>query len=37
VRLRPAPLHFAFRDLLGSDRRPDPAALRIQALDFDAY
>jgi hypothetical protein len=37
VRLRPAPLHFAFRDLRGFDRSPDPATLRIQALDFDAY
>ena len=37
VRLRPAPLHFAFRDLGGSGRTPGPAALRVQALDFDAY
>jgi hypothetical protein len=37
VRLRPAPLHFTFRDLRGAQRAPDPAALRIQALDFDAY
>jgi len=36
-RLRPAPLHFAFRDLRGAGRAPEPAALRVQALDFDAY
>ena len=37
LRLRPAPLHFAFRDLRGASRRPEPAALRVQAIDFDAY
>jgi GNAT superfamily N-acetyltransferase len=36
-RLRPAPLHFAFRDLRAAERAPQPAALRVQALDFDAY
>jgi len=37
MRLRPAPVHFAFLDLRGAERAPDPAALRVQALDFDAY
>lgn len=35
--LRPAPLHFAFRDLRGGDRAPDAARLRVAAIDFDAY
>jgi hypothetical protein len=35
--LRPAPLHFAFRDLAGGGRAPDAARLRVAALDFDAY
>jgi hypothetical protein len=35
--LRPAPLHFMFRDLRASGRSPDAARLRVAALDFDAY
>ncbi len=35
--LRPAPLHFTFRDLRGEARVPDPARLRVAGLDFDAY
>lgn len=35
--LRPAPLHFTFRDLRREGRRPDPARLRVAGLDFDAY
>jgi predicted N-acetyltransferase YhbS len=37
TRLRPAPLHFTFRDLRGGDRVPDAERLRVAALDFDAY
>ncbi len=35
--LRPAPLHFIFRDLRSEGRSPDRARLRVAALDFDAY
>jgi predicted N-acetyltransferase YhbS len=35
--LRPAPLHFTFRDLRERGRVPDAARLRVAALDFDAY
>jgi len=35
--LRPAPLHFMFRDLRSEGRSPDGARLRVAALDFDAY
>jgi hypothetical protein len=35
--LRPAPLHFIFRDLRCEGRSPDRARLRVAALDFDAY
>jgi hypothetical protein len=35
--LRPAPLHFTFRDLRTQGRVPDAARLRVAALDFDAY
>jgi GNAT superfamily N-acetyltransferase len=35
--LRPAPLHFIFRDLRSAGRSPDRARLRVAALDFDAY
>jgi predicted N-acetyltransferase YhbS len=35
--LRPAPLHFMFRDLRSSERSLDGARLRVAALDFDAY
>ena len=35
--LRPAPLHFLFRDLGSAGRRPDGERLRVAALDFDAY
>jgi hypothetical protein len=35
--LRPAPLHFLFRDLRASGRSLDGARLRVSALDFDAY
>jgi predicted N-acetyltransferase YhbS len=35
--LRPAPLHFTFRDLRPGGRVPDAGRLRVAALDFDAY
>jgi len=35
--LRPAPLHFMFRDLRGERRSPDASRLRVAALDFDAW
>jgi hypothetical protein len=35
--LRPAPLHFTFRDLRMQGRVPDAARLRVAGLDFDAY
>lgn len=37
VRMRPAPLHFTFRDLSGRGRTLDRTRARIDALDFDPY
>ncbi len=36
-RLLPAPLNFVFFDLTGAGRRLDPASLRVDLLDFDAF
>jgi len=33
----PAPLNFVFFDLTGAGRRLDPAGLRVDLLDFDAF
>lgn len=33
----PAPLNFVFFDLTGGARRLDPAGLRVDLLDFDAF
>ena len=37
VRLRPAPLHFVFRDLSGRGRRLEPDRLRADMLDYDQF
>lgn len=36
-RFLPAPLNFVFFDLTGAARRLDPAGLRVDLLDFDAF
>jgi hypothetical protein len=36
-RLWPSPLHLLFYDLTGEKRRLDPARVRYEVFDFDAY
>jgi len=37
ARLRPSPLNLLWYDLTGQDRRHDPAKVRYEVFDFDAY